>query len=406
MLYAARDSIQRDFLGPINSAARQAMTFSNMFPPIFRTFTGLRYFEAYTDILEQLTRDYQKPAFGIESITVPDGAVYAVSEEVLAEKPFCRIVRFATEPERAVPRILLFAPLSGHHSTLLRETIATLLQDHEVLVTDWIDAKMVPLEEGRFGLDEYVHYAYEFMERFAEGAHVISVCQPTVPVLAALALMAEDQSKHMPKTLTLKGGPIDTRINPTKVNEHATRHELSRFDWCIESVPYRYPGRGRKVYPGFYQLGSFVGMNFTAHWRSHEEFVFSFLNQETASMEKHRRFYNEYCSTLDLPAEFYLETVERVFQEHHLPRGIFRVGGRLVRPECITYTSLLTIEGENDDISGIGQTEAAHDLCRNLPSQKRQHLLAPGVGHYGIFSGSTWKNRIYPEIRDFIAKAV
>jgi len=301
------------------------------------------------------------------------------------------------------PKVLVFAPLSGHFATLLRDTVRTLLQDHDVWVTDWIDAKEVPISAGPFHFDDYVRYVREFIAHVGPDCHSISVCQPTVPVLAAVSLMAA-AGDPIPRTLTMMGGPIDTRRSPTAVNTFAEHRPLSWFEAkVIQRVPMRYPGFMRRVYPGFLQFAGFVAMNPDRHMDSHVQYYHHLVKGDGESAEQHRRFYDEYNAVMDLPAEYYLETIERVFQKHLLPHGKLVVGGERVRPELIKGTGLFTIEGELDDISGNGQTEAAQGLCKGIPERDRQHFLAKGVGHYGIFSGRKYREIIYPRIREFIA---
>jgi poly(3-hydroxybutyrate) depolymerase len=302
--------------------------------------------------------------------------------------------------------VLLVAPLSGHHATLLRDTVQSLLAGHKVYITDWIDARMVPLNQGGFTLDDYVGYIREFIRHIGtERLHVISVCQPTVPVLAAAALMAAAREPG-PRSLTLMGGPIDTRLSPTRVNELATSRSLGWFEtYLIQTVPTKYPGRGRRVFPGFLQHAGFVAMNPTRHIYSYLEFYRNLVRRDFESVESHLRFYNEYNAVLDMPAEYYLDCLRIVFQQQLLPRGRWYVDGERVAPEAITSTALLTVEGELDDISGRGQTQAAHDLCSGVPLDRKRHLTVRGAGHYGIFSGRRWRETVYPQVRDFIRDA-
>jgi poly(3-hydroxybutyrate) depolymerase len=301
--------------------------------------------------------------------------------------------------------VLLVAPLSGHHATLLRDTVRTLLPDQDVYVTDWVDARMVSLFHGPFHLDDYVDYVREFIAFLGPDVHVVSVCQPTVPVLAAIALMAEADAPVKPRTMIMMGGPIDARRSPTAVNNLATRKPLSWFKGnVIDRVPAKYPGAMRQVYPGFLQHLGFVAMNPTRHADAHSDFYNHLVKGDGESAEAHRRFYDEYNAVLDMPAEYYLDTIKTVFQEFSLPKGRMFVREQLVRPQAISKTALLTIEGELDDISGNGQTESAHGLCISIPAKKREHYLAPNVGHYGIFSGRRFRETLYPRIRDFIRR--
>jgi poly(3-hydroxybutyrate) depolymerase len=360
------------------------------------------------DLMLRLTGRYERPAFGITQVQV-DGKPADVTESVLLDTPFCQLRNFGKSVKRkAEPQVLVFAPLSGHFATLLRDTVRTMLPDHDVTITDWKDAREVSLAEGPFHFDDYVAYvenSIRFMQRRSGGKlHIVSVCQPTVPVLAAIALMAA-RGEKLPASMTMRGGPIDARKNPTSVNDFATRRPLWWFEQnVIQRVPVKYPGAMRRVYPGFLQLTGFVAMNPERHLESHQEYYKHLVAGDGESAEAHRRFYDEYNAVMDLPAEYYLDTIVRVFQEQSLAKGTLVVAGEKVRPETIRNTALFTIEGELDDISGSGQTAAAHTLCSNLPAAKAQHLTAPAVGHYGIFSGRKYRETIYPKIRDFIRK--
>ncbi|KDP83350.1 esterase, partial [Cupriavidus sp. SK-3] len=337
-----------------------------------------------------------------------------IVEQTIIEKPFCKLVRFkryADDPEtirllKDEPVVLVCAPLSGHHSTLLRDTVKTLLRDHKVYVTDWIDARMVPVEDGSFGLADYIHYIQEFIRHIgAEHLHVISVCQPTVPVLGAISLLASAGEKT-PKTMTMMGGPIDARRSPTAVNSLATNKSFKWFENnVIHTVPANYPGHGRKVYPGFLQHAGFVAMNPDRHLTSHYDYYLNLVEGDADDAEAHVRFYDEYNAVLDIDAEFYLDTIREVFQEFRLANGTWEVDGKPVRPQDIKGTLLLTIEGELDDISGAGQTAAAHELCTGIAREGKKHITAAGCGHYGIFSGRRWREEIYPEVRAFIRNA-
>lgn len=334
------------------------------------------------------------------------GRTVPVAIEPTATKPFCRLLHFcrALAEPRDDPKVLVVAPLSGHHATLVRDTVRTLLAEHDVWVTDWADARMVPLREGPFHLDDDVDYVREFIRLLSPGLHVISVCQPTVPVLAAVALMAED-GEPAPRSMVMMGGPIDARRSPTAVNSLARRHSYGWFERnLIARVPPNYPGFMRRVYPGFLQHLGFVAMNPARHLEAHWDYFHRLVRGDDESAEKHREFYDEYNAVLDLPAEYYLDTVRTVFQEFALARGRMLVRGRLVRPSLVRETALFTVEGELDDISGNGQTEAAHALCLNIPGPMREHLRAPGVGHYGIFAGRRWRETIYPRVRDFVRR--
>ncbi|MES2859023.1 MAG: polyhydroxyalkanoate depolymerase [Pseudomonadota bacterium] len=363
------------------------------------------------ELLYRLGKDYEKPPFDIHHVDI-EGVPCPVVERIALEKPFCRLLRFKRFSDDADrlrglqddPTVLVVAPLSGHHATLLRDTVRTLLGDHKVFITDWTDARMVPDEAGPFTLDDYVAYIEEFIRHIgADNLHVISVCQPTVPVLAAVSLMAA-RGEAVPRTLTMMGGPIDTRESPTSVNNLATRQPLAWFENnVIHAVPANYPGRGRRVYPGFLQHLGFVAMNPERHQTSHWDFYEDLRKGDLSSADSHRKFYDEYNAVLDMPAEYYLDTIRVVFQEHLLPRGQWDVAGERVDPSKIRDCALLTIEGELDDISGSGQTRAAHKLCTGIPAADQHHLEVEGAGHYGIFSGRRWRTQVYPRVREFIA---
>ena len=362
------------------------------------------------ELLYRLGKDYEKPEFEIHQIE-KNGHKIPIVEQTVVEKPFCRLLRFkryaddsmAVSSMKDEPVVLVCAPLSGHHSTLLRDTVKTLLQDHKVYITDWIDARMVPFEDGAFHLDDYVEYIQEFIRHIgASDLHVISVCQPTVPVLAAISLMAS-RGEDTPRTMTMMGGPIDARRSPTSVNSLANEHSYGWFENnVIYTVPANYPGVGRKVYPGFLQHAGFVAMNPERHLTAHWDFYQNLLRGDDEDAEQHRRFYDEYNAVLDMAAEYYLETIRIVFQEFRLAEGTWDVNGELVRPQDIRNTALFTIEGELDDISGSGQTRAAHDLCTGIPVKNKKHFTAEKAGHYGIFSGRRWRTMVYPQLREFI----
>ena len=344
-----------------------------------------------------------KPRFGIEAVEA-HGRADPVREKVVLEKPFGSLRHFKRDDlPKGAPKVLLVAPMSGHYATLLRGTVARMVENQEVWITDWADAKLVPLEAGAFDLDDYIDYLIEFLDQIGPGAHMVAVCQPSVPAFAATAVMAADRHPARPATLTMMGGPIDTRASPTSVNDVAMARPLAWFEHnVIATVPYNYPGGGRKVYPGFLQLAGFLSMNLENHLMSHFE-MFKHLtvgDQESAAAT--RRFYDEYLSVCDMTAEFYLQTIEHVFQEHTLPKGEFVHRGKAIDPSAITDTALLAIEGERDDISGIGQTRAALGLAPKLPEKRKKYLLAKEVGHYGIFNGSKWRTRIAPVVEDWI----
>ena len=348
-----------------------------------------RRIAATSDLFLRLTGRYEKPAWNLGEY------------DVASDKPFCKLLHFRNSGTK--PKVLVVAPLSGHHSTLLRDTVRSLLAGHDVWVTDWVDARMVPLSAGPFHLADYVDYVREWITQLSPDLNVISVCQPTVPVLAAVSLMAA-RGEAQPRTMTMMGGPIDARRSPTAVNNLATRKPYSWFErTLIHRVPEKYPGYMRRVYPGFLQHLGFVAMNPDRHLGAHWDYFNHLMVGDDESAEKHRDFYDEYNAVQDLPAEYYLETVHSVFQEFALPRGRMFMRGELVRPQAIRAPALLTIEGELDDISGNGQTEAAHALCLNIPRGRREHFVARGVGHYGIFSGRRWREIVFPRVRDFIS---
>lgn len=403
MLYTLHE-LSRSLLAPWAALARvNRQLFSDPLSPL--SYMPLaRSMAAGSDLFVRIAQRYGRPSFNLTE-TVIDGRPVAVTEEVSISKPFCELRHFKRDTRRADPAVLLVAPLSGHHATLLRDTVRTLLPEHDVYVTDWVDAKMVPLSEGPFHLDDYVDYIREFIRALGPEMHVISVCQPTVPVLIAVSLMAADDEPIKPRTMVMMGGPIDSRKSPTAVNNLAMKRPLSWFEHnVIQRVPVKYPGYMRPVYPGFLQHLGFVAMNPERHATAHWDYYMHLVRGDGESAQAHRRFYDEYNAVLDIAAEYYLDTVRNVFQEHRLPLGTWTVRGQLVEPHRVSKTALLTIEGELDDISGNGQTEAAHTLCTGIPASRRAHFMASGVGHYGIFSGRRWRELIYPRIRDFMRK--
>lgn len=355
------------------------------------------------DIFEQVTRRYGKPNFGFDSVTI-NGKPVAIEEEVVLRKTFCQLKRFKrVGAGQGDPKLLIVAPLSGHYATLLRGTVGEMLPDHDVYITDWRDARNIPVWDGSFDLDDYIDYIVEFLEFLGPDAHVMAVCQPAVPVIAAIALMSADNHPCVPATATLMGGPIDTRVNPTEVNTFATSHRLEWYEHnVITRVPAPNPGCMREVYPGFLQLAGFMAMNFERHMDAHYEMFQHLVEGDEESAESTRSFYEEYRSVMDMPAEYYLQTIRQVFLEYHLPLGIMKSRDRLVDLGAITKTALFTVEGELDDISGVGQTKAAHDLCTNLPAAMKDHYEQPNVGHYGIFNGGKWRKFIAPRVKSFI----
>ena len=401
MLYSLHD-LSQTLVAPWSAAASlNRNLFSNPMSPL-SYIPGARQLAASSELFLRFTRHYDKPAFGLDQ-TVIDDVPVAVHEEIVLAKPFCELRHFRRDTQRSDPVVLLVAPLSGHFATLLRDTVRALLPAHDVYVTDWVDAKTVPLTEGPFHLVDYVDYVREFIRLLGPDANVISVCQPTVPVLMAVSLMAADKEPIQARTMIMMGGPIDSRRSPTAVNNLATEKTLDWFEHhVIHRVPLRYPGYMRRVYPGFLQHMGFVAMNPGRHAEAHRDYYNHLLRGDGDSAHAHRQFYDEYNAVLDMAAEYYLDTIRDVFQQHRLPNGTMEIRGQRVQPELIRKTALLTIEGELDDISGNGQTEAAHGLCTGLPKAMRSHYMAPGVGHYGIFSGRRWREMIYPRIHDFI----
>ena len=379
-------------LYPLHELQRMSFAAVSAFSETLR-HAPFPWVRAQAALLQRITKVYGKPPFDLPGVT----------EWVVSERPFCRLVHFEQVTPRELPRVLVIAPLSGHHATLVRDTCAALLADHDVYITDWVDARNVAVEHGTFSLAGYIAELRGFMRALdASALHVIAVCQPTVPALAAVALSAA-AGEPTPRSLTLMGGPVDARRSPTVVDKLAIDHPIEWFEaQMIHTVPARYAGAGRRVYPGFLQLSAFVMMNPDAHAKAYWTYWLDQLRGNTAGSAKHEKFYDEYNAVLDMDAQYYLDTVRIVFQEFALARGTWVVDGELVDPSKITTTSIFTIEGENDDISGLGQTEAALELCTNLPAASKRHLVAERCGHYGLFSGSRWRDAIYPEVRSFI----
>ncbi len=401
MLYALHE-MQHAALAPMNVFAKASLDLLTSPLNPFAQMPGTRNLAAGTELFLRLTNRYEKPAFGIDSTDVA-GQKVAVHEELELDLPFCQLRHFRRDTQLTQPTVLLVAPLSGHFATLLRDTVRALIREHDLYVTDWVDAKMVPLSHGTFHLDDYVEYVRKFIRHLGPAVHVVSVCQPTVPVLAAVSLMASADEDIAPCSMIMMGGPIDARRSPTAVNDLAMRKPYSWFEnHVIYSVPAKYPGYMRRVYPGFLQHMGFVAMNPRRHMDAHWDFYNHLRVGDGDSAEGHRRFYDEYNAVLDMPAEYYLDTIRTVFQEFALPEGSMVVHGDAVRPGDIRRTALLTIEGELDDISGNGQTEAAHKLCTGIAAQHREHYAVPEVGHYGIFSGRRWRELICPRIAAFI----
>ncbi len=374
--------------------------------PLSYTHFG-RTMAAGAEMFERATRRYGKPAFDLPT-TVVDGATVPIVERFVWQKPFCKLIHF----DRALPRqtapqpkVLIVAPMSGHYATLLRGTVEAFLPTHEVFITDWIDARMVPLSEGAFGLDDYVDYLISILEFLGPDTHVMAVCQPSVPVAAAVAIMEADDNPAIPASMTLMGGPIDTRKSPTAVNKLAEERGIEWFRKnCIVKVPFPNPGFFRDVYPGFLQLSGFMAMNIDRHMTAHWDMFSHLVANDGDSAEKHRDFYDEYLAVMDLTADFYLETVDAVFVRHALPKGELKHRGRPVDLKAIRRCAVMTVEGEKDDISGVGQTKAMHDLCVNLPKDKQLYHLQKDVGHYGVFNGSRFRRDIAPAIKGFMAR--
>ncbi|TAL84008.1 MAG: polyhydroxyalkanoate depolymerase [Candidimonas sp.] len=407
MLYQLHE-LQRSILTPLAAfTSTGSQLFSHPYSP-FAYMPLSRQLAASYEFVHRLGKDYEKPLWDIDSTRIANRTV-PITIHTAITKPFCHLVHFQRQlpaKTRPDPTVLLVAPLSGHHSTLLRDTVRALLPEHNVYITDWVDARMVPATAGPFHLNDYVKYVQEFIRFLGPDVHVISVCQPTVPVLAAISLMASSKDPSLPRSMIMMGGPIDPRQSPTQVNRLATTHPYSWFeDNLIQRVPTRFPGSGRLVYPGFLQHAGFMAMNPDRHLRSHYEFYQHLVKGDDSDAEAHRRFYDEYNAVMDMPAEFYLDTIKSVFQEHLLPSGTWQIDGQRVNPADISTVALLTIEGELDDISGLGQTRAAQTLCHGISRDRKQHYTAPGCGHYGIFSGSRWRETICPKIAAFIRQS-
>ncbi len=380
------------------------LAFKNPANPLTYTPFG-RTMAASAELFERTTRRYGKPAFDLPQTTI-NGVKVAVDERVVWERPFCKLVYFDRKTQgrrKPQPKVLLVAPMSGHYATLLRGTVEAFLPGHEVYITDWVDARLVPMSAGRFDLDDYIDYVIGMLQMLGPDTHVMAVCQPSVPVLAAIARMEAEGDPCAPRSMTLMGGPIDTRRSPTEVNKLA---EDRGIDWfkrhCITRVPFPHQGYFREVYPGFLQLSGFMAMNLDRHVTAHYDMFKHLVRGDGDSAEKHRDFYDEYLAVMDLTAEFYLQTVETVFVEHALPKGTMMHRDKRVDCGAIRRVALMTVEGENDDISGVGQTQAAHDLCINIPDHMRVHYMQKAVGHYGVFNGSRFRAEIAPRISDFM----
>jgi len=404
MIYTAYQA-QSDFTAPMRAMSGATARLLTDLSPGLTDRWMVRSTLATTEIVARWGLTHRRPAFGIDAVVV-EGEAVAVREEAVLRTPFGTLLRFAKDTDAVQPRVLLVAPLSGHFATLLRATVRTMLPDHDVFITDWHNARDVGVAHGRFGLDEYIDHLVDFLREMGPGAHVVAVCQPCVPALAAAALMAEDGDEALPHSLTLMAGPIDARVNPTIVNDLAAGRSLEWFERnVIGIVPRRFAGAGRRVYPGFVQVAAFMRMNPERHRAAFRRLYDDIVAGNEGRAVATKAFYDEYFAVLDLTAEFYLETITAIFQDHLLARGELTWRGRPVDLAAITRTALLTVEGERDDICGVGQTAAAHDLCTSLtPYRRRQHLQA-GAGHFGVFSGARWEREVYPEIRSHILKA-
>jgi poly(3-hydroxybutyrate) depolymerase len=394
-------------LSPARAAAEAyRLLFRNPLNPAAHTTLG-RSAAAALELFERSTRRYHNPAWDIDTTRV-DGKEVAVRERRLVSKPFCNLLHFERDlsprRRRRDPKVLLVAPMAGHFPTLLRGTVRDMLPDHEVYVTEWEDARRVPRAAGSFDLDDYIDYIVEFIRFFGGDVHLMAVCQPTVLVFAAVSLMEAVRDRSVPRTMILMAGPLDTRVNPTEVNRFAEGKSLEWFErHVITQVPWPHPGMLRNVYPGFLQLSGFMGMNLDRHITAHRHHFQNLVKGDGDSAEKHREFYDEFLAVMDLSADYYLQTIETVFLEHRLPKGEMTHRNRLVDPSRIRRVPLMTVEGEKDDISGVGQTFAAQNLCTNLPASMRQHYEQPGAGHYGVFNGSRFRGEILPRIREFMA---
>jgi poly(3-hydroxybutyrate) depolymerase len=402
LIYLAYQS-QADIMQPVRAFAAAAMQQTNVeLARLNGSAAGLRHVSAAYELISRAALSHERPAYGIGKVMVGNREV-EVTEVPTLVTPFGTLLRFKKDIDREQPRVVVVAPLSGHFATLLRETVRTLLPEHDVYITDWHNGRDVPLAAGEFGFDDYVEHLIRFLEALGPGAHVVAVCQPCVAALVATAVMAKNSNPAQPNSLTLMAGPVDCRVNPTKVNELATGRTIEWFEKnVIASVPLRFAGAGRRVYPGFVQLSAFMAMNIDRHVKAHIGLYDNLARGEHAKANVTKAFYDEYFAVLDLPAEFYLETVQWIFQEFRLPKGELRYRGELVEPRAIRRTSLLTVEGERDDICALGQTLAAQDLCSGIKRYRRRHHMQAGVGHYGVFSGKRWNGQIYPILRNTI----
>ncbi|WP_316231052.1 polyhydroxyalkanoate depolymerase [Bradyrhizobium sp. SZCCHNR1051] len=400
LLYQAYQN-HMDLTEPWRQSAAAAMRYLNLIPSGLSS-RAMRRLSAALELISRAALTYARPAYGIDSVTVGNREL-AVTEEVTFKTPFGSLLHFKKDAAPDQPKVLLVAPMSGHFATLLRGTVKTLLQDHDVYITDWHNPRDIPRDHGRFGLEDYTDHLISFLSQLGPRSHMVAICQPSVSALAATAVMCEDNHPSRPATLTLMAGPIDTRIQPTKVNEFAKSKPIDWFeDNLIHYVPFQCRGAFRKVYPGFVQLTAFVSMNLERHVKQHMDLANHLAKGEVEKAETIKTFYDEYFAVMDLPAEFYIETVRDVFQEHLLPQGKLMHRGRPVDPKAVRRIGLMTVEGERDDICSIGQTLSAQDICTNVRAYRRVHHMQAGVGHYGVFSGKKWNTEIYPLLRDFV----
>jgi polyhydroxyalkanoate depolymerase len=401
MLYDAYLA-QSDLLAPLKALAdmtRSAFGDTQLGPAANYFFKGIA---AGAEIASRTGLSHERPDYAIKEALV-EGRTVPVYEEKALDTAFGNLLHFRKETNLHQPRVLIVAPMAGHFATLLRHTARTMLNDHDVYITDWKNARDVPLAAGRFGVDDYIDTLIKFLDRIGPGTHTVAVCQPCAALLATVAIMAETNHRATPRSMTLMAGPVDTSVNPTEVNRLANKHPIEWFEKnLIATVPARFAGAGRKVYPGFLQISAFMSMNMPRHWRAHVDLYGHLLRGDEKKAAANKQFYDEYLAVSDLPAEFYLETVQKVFQEYHLPRGRFQYRGNPINPASIHKTWLLTVEGEKDDICSIGQTVAAHDLTPGIKPFRKKHYVQPGVGHYGVFSGTRWATQIYPMVRNTI----
>jgi poly(3-hydroxybutyrate) depolymerase len=401
MLYDAYQA-QSDLLAPLRAIATitQAAFGETQMGPAFNYF--FKGIAAGAEIASRAQLSHDRPPYEIREALV-EGRTVPVLEEKALESPFGTLLHFRKETNLHQPRVLIVAPMAGHFATLLRHTARTMLNDHDVYITDWKSARDVPLAEGRFGVDDYIDTLIGFLDKIGPGAHTVAVCQPCAALLAAVSIMAETSHRATPRSMTLMAGPVDTSVNPTEVNRAANKKPIEWFEKnLISTVPERYAGAGRRVYPGFLQISAFMSMNLPRHWRAHMDLYGHILRGDEKKATANKKFYDEYLAVSDLSADFFLETVQKVFQEYHLPRGLFQYRGNPVSPAAIRKTALLTVEGEKDDICSVGQTVAAHDLTPGIKPFKKMHYVQAGVGHYGVFSGTRWATQIYPMVRSSI----